>query len=280
MSIAAWICGIIAIGLFLYWQLVIAEGTYFGQGVVTYLYDLTAPRYDSIKQFDREIEAIFVGRPIADALRKIDNPLILDIATGTGRVPRALLDQPSFDGHVVGLDASWEMLEIAHMHLRRAEHIVDLVCRDSTNLPFPDGGFDLVSCIEMLEFTRSPQRQLIQAYRVLRPGGVLLTTRRRGFDALLLPGRTQTPNGFRMLLQNIGFTSVDIGRWQVDYDLVWAAKGPAAMRHESTKEMVLLCDSCAHEMRKVATTQFHCNFCEDIITVRDGIVDYRLKRRP
>src|SRR5512139_258992 len=107
------LAGFLILAVVAYWQLVIAEGTYLGQWAVTWLYDLAAGHYDGIKQFDADMEAIFLGRPLAAALRDVPAPLVLDIGTGTARLPLALLAQPSFQGKIVGLDDSRHMLRVA-----------------------------------------------------------------------------------------------------------------------------------------------------------------------
>ena len=93
-----------------YWQFVIAEGTYFGPRIVTLLYDWSATAYERIKQFDRADEQWFLGLPLAQALDDIPAPFVLDVGTGTGRLPRAVLFQPRFAGRVVGVDLSRRML--------------------------------------------------------------------------------------------------------------------------------------------------------------------------
>ena len=50
----------------------------------------------------------------------------------------------------------------------------DIVIRDvSDGIPFPDGAFDFVFCIEVLEHVPNPFGALSEMHRVLRPGGVL-----------------------------------------------------------------------------------------------------------
>ena len=105
--------GLGLLGLFLYWQLVIAEGSYLGPGIVTLMYDWSARAYERIKQYDGGDEQWFLGIPLARALELIPAPLVLDVATGTGRLPRALLRQPPFEGRVIGLDLSRRMLRQA-----------------------------------------------------------------------------------------------------------------------------------------------------------------------
>ena len=47
-----------------YWQLIVAEGAYLGSRVVALLYDLFAPRYDGVKQFDPTSDAVMLAEPI------------------------------------------------------------------------------------------------------------------------------------------------------------------------------------------------------------------------
>ena len=48
----------------------------------------------------------------------------------------------------------------------------DILIRDiSTGIPFPDGAFDYVFCIEVLEHVPNPYQTLGEIHRVLRPGG-------------------------------------------------------------------------------------------------------------
>ncbi|MGQ9768890.1 MAG: class I SAM-dependent methyltransferase, partial [Anaerolineae bacterium] len=108
--------GLALAGLLLYWQLVLAEGAYLGPRVVTLLYDWSAHAYERIKQFDAGDEQWFLGLPLARALELIPAPLVLDVATGTGRLPLALLRQPPFEGRIIGLDLSRHMLREAVRH--------------------------------------------------------------------------------------------------------------------------------------------------------------------
>lgn len=51
----------------------------------------------------------------------------------------------------------------------------DIVIRDvSDGIPFEDGAFDFVFCIEVLEHVPNPWGALAEMHRVLRPGGVLV----------------------------------------------------------------------------------------------------------
>lgn len=277
-SPAAW--GVAALGGLLaaalgYWLFVVTEGAYLGWRVVTWLYDASAARYDGIKGYDDDMEAAFLGRPLATILRSVPAPLVLDVGTGTGRLPAALLEQPTFRGQVIGLDASRRMLRIAAAKLAGQNHRCLLIHRDARRLPFPTDTFDAVCCLEMLEFTPDPAAQLAEAVRVLRPGGTLVTTRRRGWQAHLMPGKHTASNAFRTLLASLGVEYVELQAWQADYDLVWGVKAshrPSVVRHTLD---VLTCPKCASTQWTEGEEDIQCGACRTRYRKSGGILDMR-----
>jgi len=215
---------LVGVSLLLYWLLVVTEGVFLGRRVVVWLYDITADRYDGIKQFDPQAEQFFVTRPLLARLQRRPAPLVLDVATGTGRFPHFLLEEPTFNGRVIGLDAAARMLRIAGDKLRPYGYRVSLVQQTAADLPFPDVSFDAVSCLEALEFFPNDTAALREMSRVLRPGGVLMVTRRRGWEGKSFLGRYRTPLQFQDHLTELGLQSVELLPWQVEYDLVFAYK--------------------------------------------------------
>lgn len=220
--------GIILLGLFLYWLLVTTEGVFLGQRMVIWLYDLTATRYDSIKEFNVSDDSFFIARPIMRSIEQEEAPLILDVATGTGRVLESLLREPEFDGIVIGLDASKRMLVQAKNKLNDSGGPTDgsyaLIQQLAAPLPFPNDTFDLVCCLEALEFFPSDREALAEMVRVLKPGRTLLTSRRRGKEARLYLGRYRSKTGFEVMLRGSGLTDIHINQWELDYDIVTARK--------------------------------------------------------
>jgi ubiquinone/menaquinone biosynthesis C-methylase UbiE len=214
----------IAAALLAYWELIIAEGTHLGPGMVVWLYDLTARHYDGIKQFDLQVEADILGLPLAAALAAVEAPLVLDVAAGTGRVARALLRQPAFDGRVVQVDLAARMLAEGRLKCAAWPDRLDWVRAPAGPLPFAAGTFDTVTCLEALEFLPDARATLAECVRVLRPGGLLLVTNRVGREAWLLPGKTFSPANFERLLAGLGLDVVEVQPWQVEYDLGWAKK--------------------------------------------------------
>lgn len=237
MVVGLILLAIVLLAAIAYWELVVAEGVHLGRRVVALLYDLVAHRYNDIKQFTSSYEAWFLGEPLAAALREASlstgivspssiglRPLVLDVATGTGRLPLALLAQEDYIGHVVGLDSSQRMLaEAARMTRDRADRLT-LIRQEASRLPFDDDTFDAVTCLEALEFMPDTRRALREMIRVLRPGGVVLLTNRVGPWAKFLVGHTQGRAAFEAVLAMLGLEQIQTQTWQVEYDLVWAKK--------------------------------------------------------
>jgi ubiquinone/menaquinone biosynthesis C-methylase UbiE len=214
----------LALILVAYWQLVIAEGAHLGPRMVALLYNWTAHRYDRMKDFDEAEESRFLGHPLAAALSDQDQPWVLDIATGTGRLPLTLLRQPDFDGLVVGLDLSAKMLRIAQRHLASHQTRAGQLLAAASPLPFADDQFEAVSCLEALEFFPDATQALHEMVRVLRPGGWLLITNRVGWEARLIPGHTWTRSQLVSTLRRHPLTDISVRPWQSYYDLAWARK--------------------------------------------------------
>lgn len=266
---------IIGFGWLAYWQLVIAEGALIGQWLVTLLYDLSASRYDNIKKYDTDMESMFLGRPLAQQLAHIENPLVLDIGTGTARLPITLLERPAFSGTCIGIDASLPMLELAAEKTHASRDRLTFIWRDASELPFPDNIFDCVTCLEMLEFTPEPSRQIAEAMRVLRPGGILLTTRRRSVNARLMPGKIHSQDEFKHMLKLAGLVHIDLQIWQVDYDLVWAFKPGTSPQIETSYPDYLRCVVCDEfTVREHGPEKLMCASCHTPYPVKRNIIHF------
>lgn len=213
-----------ALGALVYWLLVITEGVYLGRRAVVWMYDLTAKKYDGIKQFEEEAERLFVIRPFLKHLPRHPAPLILDVAAGTGRLPYFLLAEPTFNGRVIALEPSRKMLAIAAAKLRPYGNRAALVGGTAVPLPFAANTFHGVTCLEALEFFPSDEAALREMARVLQPGGSLMVTRRRGWEAQTFVGRYRDSDQFEALLAGLGFRDIKTLPWQVDYDQVFARK--------------------------------------------------------
>lgn len=277
-----WLTLIVALGAaagvfaVLWWLLVTTEGVYLGRGMVIALYDLYARQYDAIKDYDPATEHEYLARPILDSLPHVPAPLVLDVATGTGRLPLALLEQPDFQGRIIALDLSRRMVRIAAQKLAPYSSRVTLMHHAAGALPFPDNTFDLVTCLEALEFMPDPRRALDELVRVLRPGGLLVITNRQGVPARLMPGHTWTHAELeRMLREELRMEAVEVQHWQMDYRLAWALKpGSSPVTGPVPLSEVWRCTRCGALDMLPVEDGWRCMACEACVPVgADGVIE-------
>jgi ubiquinone/menaquinone biosynthesis C-methylase UbiE len=216
------IAAAIALAIIALWELWICEGAHLGRRFVVWLYDLTATRYESIKQFDRDWERHFLGEPLAKSIQNLRRARVLDVGAGTARTGRALLPLPLFDGTLINLEPSRPMSRMGRALLGWDR--AGWVNAWAVPLPFPDSTFDMVVCLEVIEFTPDPEATLAELVRVLRPGGWLLATNRVDWQAPLIFGRTWSRERFPDILARSGLQEVQVYPWQKTYDLAWARK--------------------------------------------------------
>jgi ubiquinone/menaquinone biosynthesis C-methylase UbiE/uncharacterized C2H2 Zn-finger protein len=201
---------------------------------------------------------------------------VLDVATGTGRMPLALLKHERFSGYIVGLDLSAKMLEQAELKLALYDNRYALLRHNAQELPFPDEVFDAVSCLEALEFMPSPERVLREMARVLRPGGVFVVTNRINWERKLMPGKAFTDDELRAMLYAAGLVRIEIRPWQVYYDLIWAHKtGQASRLGRGTSELytILRCPRCETSPIEREADALVCPSCGEIFRTTKAFLD-------
>ncbi|MGW1023838.1 class I SAM-dependent methyltransferase [Streptomyces sp. NPDC002577] len=115
---------------------------------------------------------------------------LLDVACGTGLVTSRLTRAGL---RALGVDISPGMLSVAARRLDGA-----VVLGDSRRLPFADSSFDAVTAVWLLHLLPDAAPVVAEAARVLRPGGVFVTTVDKNaahetgsdLDALVAPHRS------------------------------------------------------------------------------------------
>ncbi|GHS88501.1 hypothetical protein AGMMS50218_12510 [Actinomycetota bacterium] len=194
-------------------------------------FDGRAPSYD----------ASAMHRELADAVAAFVDPsavtAVLDVATGTGLVLRALRDRCGpVVPRMVGVDISPGMLAVARDALPDAE----LVEADARQLPLPDASVDLVTCVTGLHLIPDTPMVVSEWARVLRPGGTVVTATFATFDASRhhreLAGDTapapyplrhaefSTPQAIQGVMAADGFRLLRHETWTDGYDTVLIAE--------------------------------------------------------
>jgi ubiquinone/menaquinone biosynthesis C-methylase UbiE len=103
----------------------------------------------------------------------------LEVGCGTAALVRAAEKQKRFD-FAVGSDVAFRWLLIARRGLEEAGLPANLVCCCADHLPFPDGYFDSVASVSLLEHMPDAGAGIREFARTTKPGGriFLWTTNR------------------------------------------------------------------------------------------------------
>lgn len=100
---------------------------------------------------------------------------LLDVACGWGEF---LVRHAGGARRVAGLDLAAAKVALARERLadRIEAGTAEVVVGDAAQLPWPDGSFTAVTCIDAFPFFPDPAAVLAEMFRVLRPGGRAVVT--------------------------------------------------------------------------------------------------------
>jgi len=97
---------------------------------------------------------------------------VLDMGSGPGHTSLACAPHAA---EVIGIDVTPQMVEVATgFAAQRGVTNVSFRVADVLELPFPDASFDVVTSRVSAHHYADPAKAIAEAYRVLKPGGMLL----------------------------------------------------------------------------------------------------------
>lgn len=130
-------------------------------------FDAQSPTYDNDMKGEHARRLYpYVLEEVAAAAPK----RVLDVGCGTGALAQLVLEAlPGCE--LSGIDLSAGMLDRARQRLGRRAALHEA---DSEHLPFADETFDVAYCNDSFHHYPDPRRAAFEAWRVLRPGGMLI----------------------------------------------------------------------------------------------------------
>lgn len=128
------------------------------------------PRYDGLADwYDTEVRGLDITAAALEAVGHLLGPgpgKCLDLGCGTGiAIPRLV----ELGWTVVGVDISGDQLRVARDRI--GDVAAELIKADATNMPFTDESFDAVVSLWTHTDFDHPEAVVVEARRVLRPGG-------------------------------------------------------------------------------------------------------------
>jgi ubiquinone/menaquinone biosynthesis C-methylase UbiE len=99
---------------------------------------------------------------------------VLDVGCGTGEDARAMARIVGPTGHVVGLDSSATIIEVAAARSASDKLPCEFRVGQAERLEFDDGSFDACRAERVLQHVANPGQAVAEMIRVLRPGGRII----------------------------------------------------------------------------------------------------------
>jgi demethylmenaquinone methyltransferase/2-methoxy-6-polyprenyl-1,4-benzoquinol methylase len=171
--------------------------------MVESMFDSIAWRYDFLNHFlSFGIDRLWRRRAIGIISRNYKNPVILDVATGTGDLALAAMRIDPVK--ITGIDISQKMLEIGREKIRKKglSGKIELLQADSENIPFGDDIFDVAMVAFGVRNFSDPLKGLNEMRRVIRKEGMILVLEFSKPSGLLF--RTVYTFYFRNILPFVG----------------------------------------------------------------------------
>jgi 2-polyprenyl-6-hydroxyphenyl methylase/3-demethylubiquinone-9 3-methyltransferase len=100
-----------------------------------------------------------------------DGRAVLDLGCAGGFMAEALHDKGA---RVTGIDPAAQAVAAARVHAATTGRDIAYDTGVGEDLPYDDGAFDIVVCVDVLEHVTDLGRVLEEVARVLKPGGVFL----------------------------------------------------------------------------------------------------------
>ena len=134
------------------------------------MFDAIASNYDRVNDLMTAGAHHQWKRQVVELAALAPGDQALDLATGTGDIAFRLADRVGPQGHVLGLDFSDGMLDVARQRDLQGRPIT-WQQGDMTAMALPDATFDAVTVGYGLRNVTDLDRALAEIHRVLKPGG-------------------------------------------------------------------------------------------------------------
>lgn len=156
-----------------------------------------------------------------------DDPVVLDLACGTGLSTFKLIEHLNGVGEFHGLDFSPAMIKQAKLNAETLGYSIDFRVGDADNLPYDDKFFDAIISNMSFQMFPDKSKSLEEAYRVLHPGGSIGLLYGADFHlqelvelCLEYAGDDQSLTSFKQAVNDVPWMHIDLEETQ---RLFWEA---------------------------------------------------------
>ena len=136
------------------------------QGVFNQVFD----RYDLMNDFMSFGIHRLWKKNLINMMGPSKNKNLVDVACGTGDIGKLYLDNTNINNHIICIDPNKGMLTKGKEKLKNYKNIKWIIS-SAEKLPLESNSFDFYTISFGLRNTKSLDKSLSEAYRVLKPGG-------------------------------------------------------------------------------------------------------------
>ena len=174
-------------------------------------------KYSNPEAYQKLVEIVYRRSKVADHIAKrvkeqignTQDPLVLDLAAGTGEISRPL--KKKHEVNVIATDFSAEMLRQLQA---QAPDVTTVQLDFNQTLPFKDNSFHAVVTAHANRYIKNPASFVQQVYRILKPGGtfVWVLSSLDYFHWKRQAGTHQPTSGKKLqhLLKRTGFKEIEL----------------------------------------------------------------------
>ncbi len=134
---------------------------------------------EAAEAYEKEIVPTLNGplaETLVDAAKLRPGERVLDVACGTGIVMRGAAPRLAPGGAITGLDLDPAMIAVAQSLVRDPGGVsIDWHCASAQEMPLEDATFDVVLCVQGLQYLPDCAAGLAEMRRVLKPSGRMLS---------------------------------------------------------------------------------------------------------
>ena len=143
------------------------------KGLVQSVFNQVYDKYDLMNDFmSLGVHRIW-KKNLLNMMNPSPNHKLIDVACGTGDIAKLYLDNVSRLSKITCVDPNKGMLKKAQEKLDKYQNL-DWIIAPAENLPIKDNSFNFYTISFGLRNTKNLDKTLIEAYRVLKPGGRFL----------------------------------------------------------------------------------------------------------
>ena len=170
------------------------------KGLVENVFDQVYDRYDLMNDFMSLGVHRLWKKDLLNMMNPSQNQKLIDVACGTGDIAKLFLNYVNKNSKITCVDPNKKMIKKWKEKLNKYKNL-NWIIASAENLPIADNSYEFYTISFGLRNTKDLGKALVEAHRVLKPGGRYLCLE---FSKIQNPGLNFIYKNYSKLIPNIG----------------------------------------------------------------------------